>query len=146
MQTSTCYQIAISSLYTVVLAGAAIGCQVNLPDPPVDREVSFATEIQPIFTQRCADCHSDGGLADNQGIPMRLVEGLTLDSIVNQPSSQDSGLTLVIPSDAANSLLFLKVSENDPPIGSTMPLIGEMLPSGELGLIRDWIDQGAMDN
>ena len=146
MQTSTCYQIAISSLYTVVLAGAAIGCQVNLPDPPVDREVSFATEIQPIFTQRCAGCHSDGGFADNQGIPMRLVEGLTLDSIVNQPSSQDSGLTLVIPSDAANSLLFLKVSENDPPIGSTMPLIGEMLPSGELGLIRDWIDQGAMDN
>lgn len=119
---------------------------MNIPDPPVDREVFFATEIQPILTEKCAGCHSDGGFADGQGIPMRLVDGLTLDSIVNQPSALNPDFTLVIPFDAANSLLFLKISEDDPPAGSTMPLIGATLLSDELGIIRDWIDQVAMDN
>ena len=144
MRSSTIHRIGILSLYAAVLAGTVIGCQVNVPDPPVDREVSFAAEIQPIFTQKCASCHRDGGFADD--ITMRLVEDLTLDSIVNQPSSQNPDITLVIPFDAANSLLFLKISENDPPIGRTMPLVGETLPSDALGLIRDWIDQGAIDN
>ncbi len=146
MQSSTCRRIAVLSLYTAVLALLPLGCPVNEPAPPIERDVSFAMEIQPIFTQECASCHSQGGFADNVGIPMRLVEGLTLDSTVNQASTQDATFTLIEPFDAANSLLFLKLSENAPPVGSTMPLFGEPLSSDELGLIRDWIDQGAMDN
>ena len=33
-----------------------------------------------------------------------------------------------------------------PPVGTTMPFIGGRLSSENLALIRDWIDQGAMNN
>ena len=140
------YRIALLSLCSVVFVGGGMGCNVNDPDPPVDRVVSFADEIQPIFTRECITCHRDGGLAANRGIAMRLGEDLSYESIVDQPSSQTAALSLVIPSDSAMSLLFLKISENDPPVGSTMPLFGVPLSSEDVGLIRDWIDQGALDN
>lgn len=125
---------------------ALAGCPVNEPAPPVDREVSFASEVQPILTEHCASCHSEGGFAFNVGIPMRLTEGDSWGDTVGQPSVKDPELTLVVPMDPANSLLYRKVSEDAPPVGSTMPLFGERLPPEELGLIRDWIEQGAMDN
>ena len=125
---------------------AATGCPVNEPAPPVDREVSFATEIQPILTEHCASCHSEGGFAFNVGVSMLLTEGESLENIVEQASEQDPEYTLVVPTDAANSLLYRKVSEDTPPVGSTMPLFSARLSSEELGLIRDWIDQGAKDN
>ena len=146
MWTSRYCRIVLLSLLVCFLVSTEMGCPVNTPDPPVDRDVSFATEIQPLFSSMCASCHSEGGFADNAGIPLRLGEGEALDAIVSQSSSQDASFTLVVPSDSANSLLFLKVSEDNPPVGSTMPLVGARLSSEDLGLIRDWIDQGALDN
>ncbi|MFQ5501047.1 MAG: hypothetical protein ACE5EQ_01975 [Phycisphaerae bacterium] len=77
---------------------------------------------------------------------MRLIEGLSFAMLINQKSTQNPSLTLVTPGDTANSLLFLKVSSNSPPVGDTMPLIGRRLTSSELARVRDWIDQGAMNN
>jgi len=122
------------------------GCPVNDPAPPVERDVSFSMEIQPILTELCASCHSEGGFAVTVGIPLLLTEGLAYDELISQPSVQDPAFTFVIPSNAANSLLYQKVSDDSPPVGSTMPLFGERLTSEELGLIRDWIEQGAQDN
>lgn len=123
------------------------GCgSVNTPAPPTGETVSFAADIQPIFNAHCTDCHRAGGLADISGIALRLVEGVSYDLLVDQPSSQRSDLTLVVPGDAAASLLFLKVSSNTPPVGATMPLNRARLSSTDLGLIRDWIDQGALNN
>jgi hypothetical protein len=128
------------------LACLMAGCPVNDPAPPAGRTVSFALEIQPILTERCASCHSSGGFAVNVGIPMLLSEGESYQDIVNQPSSQDPAYTLVVPSDSSNSLFYRKVSENNPPVGSAMPLFVEKLSPEELGLIQDWINQGAQDN
>jgi len=108
--------------------------------------VSFAQQIQPIFVGRCDGCHSQGGFADNQGIALRLTASESLAGLVNQTSSQNASLTLVTPGDAANSLLFQKVSQDSPPIGSRMPLFGSPLSVSDQNLIRDWIDQGALDN
>ncbi len=77
---------------------------------------------------------------------MRLIAGQSFAMLINQKSTLDPSLTLVIPGDSANSLLFLKVSSDSPPVGDTMPLIGRRLTSTELALVRDWIDQGAMNN
>lgn len=132
----------------VALAAVAFlsGCPVNEPAPPVERDVSFSMEIQPIFNELCAKCHSEGGFAVTVGIPLLLTEGDAHGQLVNQPSVQDPAFTLVVPSDAATSLLYQKVSDDSPPVGSTMPLFSERLTSEELGLIRDWIEQGAQDN
>ncbi|MCZ6698841.1 MAG: hypothetical protein O7D94_07930 [Planctomycetota bacterium] len=130
----------------VILAVGACQTDVPLPAPPSGNAVSFSGDIQPIFNASCIDCHSAGGFADIQGIALRLTAGESFNGLVNQPSSQQADLTLVVPGDSASSLLFQKVSSNTPPIGSTMPLIGGPLSAVQSGLIRDWIDQGAMNN
>jgi len=133
----------------VLFSAAGTGCMpgnVNAPAPPVERTVSFADDIQPIFDKHCVQCHRVDGFANLQGIVMLLTEGDALDSVVNQASSQNPALSLVVPGDADSSLLFQKVSSNNPPVGATMPLFGKALSSEELGLLRDWIDQGALDN
>lgn len=124
----------------------ALQCPVNVPGPVTGTTISFANDIQPIFNDLCIGCHVTGGFADQSGIALRLVAGQSFDLLVNQKSVQDTSLTLVIPGDSANSLLFQKTSQDTPPVGATMPLVGRRLTSTELALVRDWIDQGALDN
>lgn len=134
----------------VPLVTASFGCPagpVNEAGPSTGGGVSFANDIQPIFTELCIGCHVIGGLALQQGIVLRLASGVSFDLLVNQKSVQNTAQTLVIPGDSANSLLFAKVSQDSPPVGATMPLVGgRRLTSAELALVRDWIDQGALNN
>lgn len=127
---------------TIFPGGAPSSSDTNDKDPGI----SFANDVQPIFTTRCAACHRDGGAAALPNIAMRLDEGRSFASLVNQPSGQNAGATLVIPGDSTNSLLFQKVSSPVPPVGSRMPLFSSPLDQAEQDLIRDWIDQGANDN
>jgi len=77
---------------------------------------------------------------------MRLNAGESHATTVNQASSQRPDLLLIKPGDSAASLLFLKVSSDTPPAGETMPIFGAKLTSSELAILRDWIDQGAVNN
>ncbi len=108
--------------------------------------LSFSDDLIPLFARRCTICHVDGGFADQQGIDLRLAEDDTYDQLVDQVSIQRSDLTLVVPGDSQASLLFLKVSSDSPPVGNRMPLGGSLLADDEIAIIRDWIDQGALDN
>ncbi len=138
---------AVSVCAAVVGLWPLLGCQgANTPLPPTSETVSFAADIQPIFNNRCIFCHSVGGLADLRGIQLKLTEGVSYDLLVDQASVQNADLTIVVPGDAQASLVFLKVSSDSPPVGARMPLAGAPLPANELGLIRDWINQGALDN
>lgn len=128
-----------------VLGSGCYGGPVNPPAEQVTENVSFSQQIQPIFETHCTVCHVVGGFALGF-VTLELTEGDSRAMLVNQASSQDAAHTLVVPGDSSLSLLFLKVSSNDPPVGATMPLFGGRLSSEELGLMRDWIDQGALDN
>jgi hypothetical protein len=78
---------------------------------------------------------------------MLLNDGDAYASIVNVPSVFDATQTLVVPSDADASALFGKLTEFPPPVGrSRMPLGTGPLSSADLGLLRDWINQGALNN
>jgi len=129
----------------VVLGSGCGGGPVNPPAEQVTENVSFSQQIQPIFDSHCTVCHAVGGLALNT-VTLELTEGDSYAMLVGQASSQDVAQTLVVAGDSSASLLFLKVSSDNPPVGSTMPLTGGRLSSEELGLVRDWIDQGALDN
>ena len=137
--------VAIS--LAILSAGCPSGGPVNEAGPVNMSTVSFANDIQPILTANCIVCHQPGGFAMTfNGIPMDLREGQAFASILNQQSSQNDSFTLVTPNDSSQSLLFRKVSEDNPPVGETMPFSGGRLSSENLALIRDWIDQGAMNN
>jgi len=119
----------------------------NMPGPPTGKTVSFANDIQPIFTSQCIDCHVTGGFAlIFGGVTLQLVAGQSFNMLVNQSSVQNANLTLVVPGDSANSLLFQKVSQTAPPVGARMPFLQPPLSPTDQALIRDWIDQGANNN
>ena len=108
-----------------------------------DDTISFERDVQPIFTAFCATCHVEDGLADLRGIALRLTEAEALDGLIGGMSVQDPSLAFVVPGDSASSLLYLKVSMVDPPVGDRMPFAILPLEDDEIAIIKDWIDQGA---
>lgn len=140
-------RVGVRVLRLVAAAAVAAGCQgnVSVPPPPMGQPVSFANQIQPIFTAHCIDCHAGSG-PPLSGVTLSLEAGVAYAEIVNQPSEQDASFKLVVPGIPNGSLLYWKVSSDTPPVGSTMPLFGARLSANELALLRDWITQGAPDN
>jgi len=100
--------------------------------------VSFSSQIQPIFNRQCTNCHgSSGGLS--------LTAGASYNNLVNvNAQSSCPSLKRVLPNDAANSVLYKKVSGTT--CGSQMPTTGGALSTSDIALIRDWINQGANNN
>lgn len=100
--------------------------------------LSFANNIQPIFTAKCVACHVAGGSA-----PMSLVAGASIAGLVNQPGTVAAG-TRVIPGDSTNSVLYKKISGTT--AGLQMPLNTTPLVTNDQNLIKVWIDMGAENN
>jgi hypothetical protein len=147
-----------------LLAALTIHCSGDDDDSVVPQ---FATVYGTILSARCLPCHSgtnEGALAGKLDMS---TEQKAYSSLVGVPatgvSCGPSDLTRVVPGDAPDSLLFLKVhagliaSEDNttdaqpgpeagaaqPPCGDTMPDDGTSLTQAEVGAIEDWIDDGA---
>ncbi len=132
------------------MANAAPIESVPMPGP-CSEPVSFASQIQPIFTSSCGSglCHLDGQSASS----LRLDEGVAYSQIVGVSATQPgfSSLNRVEPGDPDNSYLYRKLqnSSNADYFGNRMPNSGVGRPpldDASLQLIRDWISQGASDN
>ncbi|MFN0251962.1 MAG: hypothetical protein ACKV2T_34115 [Kofleriaceae bacterium] len=99
---------------------------------PLGSCISYAQDIKPILDARCIACHSsptpprDLYLDTFAGV---LAGGLTGNEVVTcQPSS---------------SLLYLKTSLDNPPVGQRMPLGGPYLTTTQIDTIEAWIAGGA---
>jgi hypothetical protein len=90
--------------------------------------VSFAASIQPYFAANCGGCHIDG--SSRAGVNFD-----TRDNIVNNSAP------LVVPFDSSQGDLIpqLNADHNDGP---------EDPPNGDafVVILRQWIDEGALDN
>jgi uncharacterized membrane protein len=91
--------------------------------------VSFATDILPIIQSRCINCHGGD----------RTEEGLSMNSHAEIMAGSENG-PVVMPGDAANSLMAQMVIEQE------MPKRGPKLTPPQVQLIVDWINQGALNN
>jgi len=95
--------------------------------------VSYALQIVPIFDEYgCSGCHGGSG-------------GLYVKPYAQLMAGGNAG-KVVIPGNADGSLLIEKLTMATPPIGSRMPLMGIPLPDSTVQVIRDWINQGALNN
>lgn len=133
-------------LVALVIIAGPLGCDSLFQPADDNGEVSFSHDVQPILTTNCAGCHSPGGGALLRGTDLDLREDTSYGLLVDQPSAREPSLTLVVPGDADASLLVAKVSSDTPPVGERMPRRAPPLTADEISLIRDWIDQGALDN
>ena len=100
------------------------------PAPPADAGgVSFTNDVQPILNSRCANCH---GLERTSGD----FDLTTYDLLM---AGGEEGLA-VIPGDAANSPLVTL------PEAGKMPKRGPKLTPDQVQILKDWVNQGALNN
>lgn len=106
--------------------------------------VSFASQVQPIFSSNCAlaGCHANSGA--QQG--MDLSSGNAYNNIVNRKSTEVSTLYRVEPSKSDSSYLYMKITGAAGITGARMPYLRGALSSSDMQTIKDWIDQGAKSN
>ena len=92
--------------------------------------ISYSTTIQPIFTNKCTNCHGTSG-------------GLTLTSYSGLMNGGNSG-DVVISENGSESRLIQKLRGTAS--GSQMPKNQDPLDEATINLIETWIDEGALDN
>jgi hypothetical protein len=116
-----------------VLAGS-LCLAAELP-PPAQRAIDFARDVRPLFHERCIGCHG----------PEKQKSGYRLDSRDAALKGGDSGDAAIISGKSADSPLIQFVTGLDadklmPPKKSDKP----RLTPAEIGVLRAWIDQGAV--
>ena len=99
---------------------------------PATRQVDFATDIEPIFAKTCYECHG----------PEKQKAGLRLDQKGAALKGGDSG-PILVPGKSAASLLIQAIAGLKEDI-ARMPKKKEPLTTEQIGLLRAWIDQGAV--
>ena len=99
--------------------------------PPASRRIDFAADIKPIFEVSCFRCH--GTEKPKSKFSLATREGAL--------KGGDDGID-IIPGDSAKSPLIHYVAGLVP--GMEMPRKGEPLTSGQVSLLRAWIEQGAL--
>jgi hypothetical protein len=111
---------------------------------PPPQQVSFSSQIQPIFTASCAGaaCHDSVMPAD--GLP--LTPGSSYASLVGVSSTQCTSVRLVAPGAPDQSYLVWKLQGSGACFfGSRMPKSAP-LSASQIQLVRDWIVNGAPNN
>ena len=115
----TALKISHSPCALALLAGAGFLAPMRAAD------VDFARDVQPILVESCQGCH---GAKSHLG-------NLRLDS-------KAAAMRTIVPGKSGDSLLvqrILGVGEQ-----ARMPMGGKPLPPEKIGLIKQWIDAGAV--
>ena len=135
------------------LAGAA--CDEKLSDvagPTPNLTPTFSSIQQEIFNTTdssgrlfCIGCHTDSGRTPAGGLV--LLEGRSYQALVGQPSRQKAGAILVVPGDPNASYLIHKLEGAADMVGARMPRgSGPYLTTGQMQIIRRWIELGAKND
>jgi len=101
--------------------------------------VSFANDIQPIFSNTCIGCHPISGGLD-------LSPGASYSNLVNVTTFGYAPARRIVPSDTVNSVLYVKITKSVSPYGQRMPQNGPQLPRSLINKIGAWIIEGAKNN
>ena len=132
----------VKHLRLLLFVFITVWCQCSDKNCMEPGDVSFSSDIQPIFTASCAisGCHD----ASTGSAGLVLTEGKAYTQLVDVTSTQDASKKRVTPGDTTNSYLVMKL-EGRGTVGSEMPP-GGTLSAEEIQRIKDWIDNGAEDN
>ena len=96
------------------------------------KRIEYETDVKPIFQRHCLTCHSAG----------QMTAGLSLESYQGVLKGGGSG-EIVKPGRAAASLLYQVVAQETDGV-PRMPLGQPKIPDNEIGIIREWIQQGLL--
>ncbi|MYD70531.1 MAG: hypothetical protein F4W89_07285 [Acidobacteria bacterium] len=139
----------------ILLVAGLAACGVSSPTAPTTTPTrpttptADAEELMPtlssiqslIFNESCLDHHGDHAVEED----LDLTDGMSYAQLVNMASVQVPGLNRVEPNDAENSYLIHKLEDRASIEGNPMPP-GQPLTTEQLGIIKQWINDGAQNN
>ncbi|WP_146523416.1 PSD1 and planctomycete cytochrome C domain-containing protein [Stieleria varia] len=99
------------------------------------REISFNRDIRPILSENCFVCHGP----DKE----QVAAGLRLDMRDSAVTEADSGEIPIVPGDAAESEVMLRLTSDDADVRMPPAESGKQLTAEQVELVRQWIDEGA---
>ena len=114
-------------------AGLAAEISESQLPPPAAVQVDFARDIKPILQASCLRCHG----------PERPKNGFRLDNRAGALKGGENGVDIVV-GNSARSPLIHNVARLVPDLEMPPEGKGEPLTSAQIGLLRAWIDQGAV--
>jgi len=97
-----------------------------------DEKITFDDHIKPMLVRRCSTCHNGD----------RTEADLDVTSFITLMQGGGSG-EVIAPFAAEESYLVSLVTHEDSP---EMPPGGNKIPDAEIELLRQWVDQGALEN
>jgi Planctomycete cytochrome C len=139
----------------VVLALSAAACDEQLADvagPTPNLTPTLSSIQREIFNTAdstgrlaCIQCHTNVGRTPSAGL--NLVEGQSYAALVGIASRNKPGATLVVAGNPDASYLIHKVEGRADITGVRMPRSnGPYLTSGQISIIRRWIELGAKND
>ncbi len=135
-----------------ILFMAAIGVHVVF-SISCTRDTSFKTDVYPVLSRNCLACHQPGGEGFTaSGLSMEnynlLMKGTKFGPVIVPGSSLNSSLILLIEHKADPSINMPKPRKDltGKARAHLLAWSGEQLSADEIGLIKNWIDQGAKNN
>jgi hypothetical protein len=107
--------------------------------------VSLSTQVQPIFTAKCASAACHSGARPAQGLSLSSA-ATSYAALVNVSSTQCAANKLVAPTLPDRSYLVWKLQGTGPCfLGSQIPK-GQPLAAADIATVRSWILAGAPNN
>jgi hypothetical protein len=138
----------------IALALSAAGCDESLSDftgPTPNLEPTFSSIQRNIFEAAdsagrpaCISCHNLGNSVFTGGLNLSTATAYA--GLVNQPSTLKAGAVRVIAGDPDNSYLIRKLEGAPDIFGDRMPQFGPYLTTGQIAVIRRWIELGAAND
>jgi len=118
------------SILTTALFVAGFASQLRGESPP--HKVDFSKELEPLFAERCYDCHGE----------KKQESAFRADSREGLLKGGDHG-PAVVPGKGVESILVKVLTDTHDDI-SGMPKKKEKLTPEQIAVVRAWIDQGAV--
>ena len=112
----------------IVCSIALVGCA---------EKVSFSQDVMPILAENCLVCHQEG----TEGY---IASGFSVESYEDVMKGTSAGPVVEAGYSYASTLQVLVQHGADPSIA--MPQKARKLSAGDIQVIGDWIDEGALNN
>lgn len=148
MKTFLCSSAWFLLLLLPLSASASVDCiEDDLSATPILMNIDFETDIQPILSVACANCHTNGGTSGGLSMEAGAAYGNLVNVAANNANAQ---MNRVTPGDPQASFMFKKLNCTDlndmagTPYGRRMPRSGPpYLSAADQARILDWIREGA---
>ena len=121
--------------FSVKLFSIVVVFLVFQPTGRTDEEISFATQIRPILSDKCFQCHGPD--------ESHRQAGLRFDDEASAKAVLESGGTAIVPGEVKSSAMISRITSSDADLQMPPAETGKSLTPAEIRLLTQWIGQGA---